>query len=113
MPQGARGCHRFYAAFSQSVAALEPTRRDATRGAFPELLPESPQPGTYSAGLIPLWERDNSTSDHVMLVGDAAWQVKPSTGGGIHSGLVGAKYCAAQAVSAVRDGAFSRAALAP
>lgn len=38
--------------------------------------------------------------------------MKPSTGAGIHSSLVGARHCAAQAVSALRTGAFSQAALA-
>lgn len=45
----------------------------AMRLAFPAMLPDAPEPGSYSAGLIPLWEPGAATADHVMLVGDAAW----------------------------------------
>lgn len=33
--------------------------------AFPELLAEQPQPGSYSAGLIPLWEPGPATVDRI------------------------------------------------
>ena len=84
----------------------------ALREAFPAHLAGSPQPRSYSAGLIPLWEPRSPVEDGVMLVGDAAGQVKPSTGGGIHSGLVGARDCAAHAIEATRAGRYDAAFLA-
>jgi flavin-dependent dehydrogenase len=47
-----------------------------------------------------------------MLVGDAAGQVKPTSGGGIYTGLVGAKHCAQVAVRALTDDDLSTASLA-
>jgi flavin-dependent dehydrogenase len=47
-----------------------------------------------------------------MLVGDAAGQVKPTSGGGIYTGLVGAKHCAQAAVQALTEDDLSAASLA-
>ena len=44
----------------------------------------------------------NIVADNVMLIGDAAAQVKPTSGGGIYPGLVGARV-AAQIASGVLD----------
>ncbi len=46
------------------------------------------------AGRINFGVMKNTSSDRVMLVGDAACQVKPFSGGGIIYGLIGAGYCA-------------------
>ena len=81
------------------------------RGAFPRHFASDPEPGSFAAGLIPLWEPGPAVSDHVMLVGDAANQVKPSTGGGIHSGLVGARHAARRLGEALAAGRFDRAFL--
>jgi flavin-dependent dehydrogenase len=42
-----------------------------------------------------------SYADNVLLVGDAAGQVKPFSGGGIYTGLVGARHAAATAAHAL------------
>lgn len=43
-------------------------------------------------GAIPLGPLKNTATDHVMLIGDAAAQVKPTSGGGIYPGLLCATY---------------------
>ena len=45
-------------------------------------------------GIIPLGVLKKTFNSNIMLVGDAAAQVKPTSGGGIYSGLLCAKYCA-------------------
>ncbi|MFQ5880557.1 MAG: geranylgeranyl reductase family protein [Dehalococcoidia bacterium] len=55
----------------------------------------------FYGGTIPLRLWDRTYDDNVMLVGDAAGQVKPTSGGGIYMGLVGAKHCADVAISAL------------
>ncbi|MSQ41852.1 MAG: NAD(P)/FAD-dependent oxidoreductase [Dehalococcoidia bacterium] len=95
-----------------TTADIPPARLlAALRGLFAAQFAAEPEPGSYSAGLIQLWAPGNVINDGVMLVGDAAGQVKPSTGGGIHSGLVGAHHAARQAVHAHARGAFDRGAL--
>ncbi len=49
------------------------------------------KPGRVSVGLIPLTPPRSIHSNRVLLVGDAACQVKPLTGGGIYFGLSCAK----------------------
>jgi digeranylgeranylglycerophospholipid reductase len=44
-------------------------------------------------GTIPLGPLKKTTADHLMLVGDAAAQVKPTSGGGIYPGLLCAAHC--------------------
>ncbi|MBI4200140.1 MAG: NAD(P)/FAD-dependent oxidoreductase [Chloroflexi bacterium] len=48
----------------------------------------------WTGGTIPLWSQRRIVQDNVMLVGDAAGQVKPTSGGGIYPGLVGARLAA-------------------
>ncbi|MBI2873270.1 MAG: NAD(P)/FAD-dependent oxidoreductase [Chloroflexi bacterium] len=72
---------------------------------------------SYSGGFIPLYAgRRNgcldSVADRVMLVGDAARQVKSTSGGGIYTGLVAAECAAATAVRALGEGDLSASALA-
>jgi digeranylgeranylglycerophospholipid reductase len=50
---------------------------------------------------------DNTTAERVMVVGDAACQVKPFSGGGVIYGLIGAGYCANACVKALRADDFS------
>ena len=59
-------------------------------------------------GLIPLGVLKKTYGSNVMLVGDAAAQVKPSSGGGIYSGLLCADRCANVAVDALTNNDFSR-----
>ncbi len=55
----------------------------------------------YVAGAIPLGPMKNITSEGVMLVGDAACQVKPLSGGGIYLGLLCGTHCAKVAAEAL------------
>jgi digeranylgeranylglycerophospholipid reductase len=66
---------------------------------------------SWSGGVIPLSLVEKPYADNVMLVGDAAGHVKPTSGGGIYAGLVGATHCAATAVQALSDGSLSGVAL--
>ena len=56
---------------------------------------------TSMGGLIPLGLLQQTTTDRVMIVGDAAAQVKPTSGGGIYTGLTCAKHCVAIAQQAL------------
>lgn len=62
---------------------------------------------SHSGGLIALWEPTPMTSDRVMLVGDAARQVKPTSGGGIHAALHAAGLAAEVAAEAIQRGDMS------
>jgi len=50
--------------------------------------------GGKNAGVIPLGMRGKLSEGNIFLVGDAAGQVKATSGGGIYPGLVGAKVLA-------------------
>ncbi len=52
-------------------------------------------------GTIPLGFAPRSYADNVLLVGDAAGQVKPFSGGGIYTGLVAGRHAAAAAAAAL------------
>jgi digeranylgeranylglycerophospholipid reductase len=58
-------------------------------------------------GTIPLGALKKTTDAHVMLVGDAAAQVKPASGGGLYPGILCARHCAAVAAQAVHKNRFS------
>ncbi len=45
-------------------------------------------------GVIPLGALKKTFTDNVLLVGDAAAQVKPTSGGGLYPGLLSANHCA-------------------
>lgn len=47
-----------------------------------------------TGGVIPLGPLEKTSDERVLLVGDAAAQVKPTSGGGIFPGLLCARYCA-------------------
>jgi digeranylgeranylglycerophospholipid reductase len=55
-------------------------------------------------GTVPVGLCARYTADRVMLVGDAAGMAKPSSGGGIYTGLEGALVCADVADRALRSG---------
>jgi len=52
-------------------------------------------------GAIPLGSLKKTYDSNMMLVGDAAAQVKPTSGGGIYTGLLCANYCTLVAVEAL------------
>ncbi|MBW2040117.1 MAG: NAD(P)/FAD-dependent oxidoreductase [Deltaproteobacteria bacterium] len=49
------------------------------------------RPLKISAGLIPIGPRPRTVAGKVMVVGDAAAQAKPTSGGGLYTGIVTAK----------------------
>jgi len=59
-------------------------------------------------GTIPLGPLKETVSSNVMLVGDAAAQVKPTSGGGVYPGLVCANHCASIATKAFENDDFSK-----
>jgi flavin-dependent dehydrogenase len=60
---------------------------------------------------LPLGPAQNFSGERVMLVGAAAHQTKPTTGGGLYFGLRAAELAAATAIEANECGDFSRQAL--
>jgi geranylgeranyl reductase family protein len=67
---------------------------------------------TRSSGRIPIGMLERTTVEGAMLVGDAASQVKATTGGGIYMGLVCAKHCAENAINALEKDDTSEKAMA-
>jgi digeranylgeranylglycerophospholipid reductase len=61
---------------------------------------------SYS-GIIPIGMPDQTYVDGGMIVGDAACQVKATSGGGIYPGLVCARHCANTAIKALEKDDFS------
>ena len=62
----------------------------------------------HIGGTIPLGPLKKTAESNVMLVGDAAAQVKPTSGGGIYPGLLCASYCSSVAVDALKENDFTR-----
>lgn len=69
------------------------------------------RPVQYMAGLIPLGPIQSSTSDRVLVVGDAAGQVKATSGGGIYMGLRCAGHLADAVLAAFEKGDLSSESL--
>ncbi|MGB9681381.1 MAG: geranylgeranyl reductase family protein [bacterium] len=63
------------------------------------------------AGLIPLGLISKSYTDNVMLIGDAAFQLKPLSGGGLYLGLMAADISSKIAIEALRRKNFSESTL--
>ncbi len=59
------------------------------------------------AGIIPLGALKKTFADNVLLVGDAAAQVKPTSGGGLYTGLLSAEHCANIATFSLEKNNFS------
>jgi digeranylgeranylglycerophospholipid reductase len=64
-----------------------------------------------TAGPIPLGNSGRYVIDHVMLIGDAAGQAKPISGGGIFTGMAAGALAADVALSAIEEGDFSSSKL--
>ena len=60
---------------------------------------------------LPLGPAQNFVGEHAMLVGAAAHQTKPTTGGGLYFGLRAAELAAATAIEAIECGDFSQRTL--
>ncbi|MBI1730876.1 NAD(P)/FAD-dependent oxidoreductase [Candidatus Acetothermia bacterium] len=62
----------------------------------------------FNAGAIPIGPVERTVSDGVLLVGDAAGQAKPTSGGGIFTGISCAKIAAEVAMRAVSENDVSK-----
>lgn len=62
------------------------------------------KPVGYIIGGIPIGIAKRTYADNVMVVGDAAFQAKATSGGGIYTGLVCARHCAETAIEALGKG---------
>jgi geranylgeranyl reductase family protein len=69
------------------------------------------EPVRMYGGTIPLTFAPKTYADNVLLVGDAAGQVKPFSGGGIYTSLVAARHAAGTTLRAFETGDFSAPAL--
>lgn len=65
----------------------------------------------YVLSAIPFGLLKRTYTDRVMIVGDAAAQVKQTTGGGLYMGLASAVHCAATASEALESGHVGKDAL--
>ncbi|MCR4404142.1 MAG: geranylgeranyl reductase family protein [Candidatus Acetothermia bacterium] len=70
------------------------------------------KPQGLTAGLIPIGPPPRTVADGVLLVGDAAGQAKPTSGGGLYTGIVCAKIAGEVAADCARRGDAEAAALA-
>jgi len=61
----------------------------------------------FQGGTIPIGPAERTVADNILLVGDAAGQAKPTSGGGIYTGMVCAKIAGKLAAKAVIQGDFS------
>lgn len=61
----------------------------------------------HIGGSIPLGPLKKTVESNIMLVGDAAAQVKPTSGGGVYPGLLCASYCSSVALDALEINDFS------
>lgn len=64
-----------------------------------------------NAGAIPIGPAARTVADGVLLVGDAAGQAKPTSGGGIYTGVTCARIAGEVAARAAQEGDTSREAL--
>lgn len=58
-------------------------------------------------GVIPIGPLKKTFADNVLLVGDAAAQVKPTSGGGLYTGLLSADHCANTVTFSLEQNNFS------
>lgn len=56
----------------------------------------------YIGGIVPLGILKKTYTSNVLVVGDAAAQVKPTSGGGIYTGLLCANHCSTIAIEALQ-----------
>jgi len=59
-------------------------------------------------GIVPLGALKKTYDSNIMLVGDAAAQVKPTSGGGIYTGLLCANHCSNISLEALKKNNFKR-----
>ena len=61
----------------------------------------------HIGGVIPLGVLKKTYDSNILLIGDAAAQVKPTSGGGIFTGLLCANHCSAVAIEAFKQNNFT------
>ena len=64
-----------------------------------------------TGGIIPIGPLKQTVKDNVLLAGDAAAQVKPTSGGGIFPGLLSASHCVESVKQAYDSSVFSQESL--
>ncbi len=69
---------------------------------------ENAEVDEYIGGIIPIGPLKKTYVSNVMVVGDAAAQVKPTSGGGIYPGLLSAKHCVKVTKKAIKEKDFSQ-----
>lgn len=84
---------------------------DLFKKGAPSALLENAKIVNRISGLIPFGLRNPAYSDNVILTGDAAGMAKPTSGGGIYSGLVSADAAADTAILAFQKGNLSASTL--
>ncbi|TAH69110.1 MAG: NAD(P)/FAD-dependent oxidoreductase [Anaerolineaceae bacterium] len=77
---------------------------------FPQIFKDMKVIG-HTGGIVPLGKISRIYAANAMLVGDAACQTKPISGGGIYMGLIGAILCSRTAVEALREDNLTEAKL--
>jgi flavin-dependent dehydrogenase len=78
---------------------------------FPHLIP-SDRPLTPRSWVVPIVPLAHTYAERVLAVGDAAGQVKPTSGGGIYFGMLSAEIAADTAAEGFRQGKFGRETMA-
>jgi digeranylgeranylglycerophospholipid reductase len=78
---------------------------------FSHLMPDS-EPFSPRSWVVPIVPSARTFGERVMAVGDAAGQVKATSGGGIYFGMLSARMAAETAGDALRKGAFGPEGLA-
>ena len=61
----------------------------------------------HIGGVIPIGSLKKTYASNVLLVGDAAAQVKPTSGGGIYTGLLCASHCSNVAIEALQKNNYT------
>jgi flavin-dependent dehydrogenase len=102
------GTARLGTGSGNGVRAIESFRRLQAR--YPDSFGAS-DVLSHTGGSIALWEPGPMVADRVMLAGDAARQVKPTSGGGIYHALFAAELAARVAVTALERDDLSAPAL--
>jgi len=66
----------------------------------------------FVSGTIPLGTKTRTYDDRILICGDAAAMAKPTSGGGVYTGIRAARHAAATAISAIENDDYSRSMMA-
>ena len=66
----------------------------------------------FVSGTIPLGMKKRTFDDRVLICGDAAALAKPTSGGGVYTGVRSARHAAAVAIQAIEKDTFTRSMMA-